>query len=118
MIFLAEVKPQLHAFELYKKLKIRFLEGQFNLTKWRTNNKQLRLLISQIEGTEIRVARSKVLGILWDDENDEFIFNFKEVLEIADNFNITKRNVLKTLPAFYDPLGFIQPILMSMKIFF
>ena len=71
------------AFELCKKVKIIFLEGQFSLTKWRTNNKQLRLLTSQIEGTEIPVARSKVLGILCDDENDEFIFNFKEVLEIA-----------------------------------
>ena len=26
--------------------------------------------------------------------------------------------MLKTLSAFYDPLGFIQPIVMSMKIFF
>ena len=83
------------AFELYKKLNIRFLEGQFNLTKWRTNDKQLRLLISQIEGTKITVA--KVLGILWDDENYEFIFNFKEVLEIANNFNITKRNEIMEL---------------------
>ena len=83
------------AFELYEKLKIKFFEVPFNLTKWRTNDKQLRLLISQIEGTEIPVTRSKVLGILWDDEND-----FKEVLEIANNFNITKRNVLRTLSAF------------------
>ena len=52
------------------------------------------------EGTEITVARSKVLGMLWDDENDEFIFNFKEVLEIANNFNITKWNVLRTPSAF------------------
>ena len=81
------------------------MEGLFNLTKWRTNDKQLRLLISQIEGTKITVA--KVLGILSDDENYEFIFNFKEVLEIANNFNITKRTVLRTLSAFYDPLGFI-----------
>ena len=83
------------AFEQYKKLNIRFLEGQFNLTKWRTNDKQLRLLISQIEGTKITVA--KVLGILWDDENYEFIFNFKEVLEIANNYNITKRNEIMEL---------------------
>ena len=88
------------AFELYEKLKIKFFEVPFNLTKWRTNDKQLRLLISQIEGTEISVARGKLLSILWDDENDEFIFNFKEVLEIANNFNITKRNVLRTLSAF------------------
>ena len=65
------------------------------MTKWTTNDNQLHLLISQIEGTVIPVARSKVLDILWDDENDEFIFGFKEMLEIADNFNITKRNVLK-----------------------
>ena len=68
---------------------------KFDLTKWTTNDNQLHLLISQIEGTVIPVARSKVLDILWDDENDEFIFGFKEMLEIADNFNITKRNVLK-----------------------
>ena len=58
------------------------------------------------------------MGVLWDSENDEFIYNFKEVLEIANNFNIKKRNVSRTLSAFYDLLGFIQPILMSMKILF
>ena len=73
--FSGRSKTTIAAFELYKKMKVRFLEGQFNLTKWRMNDKQLRLLISQIEGTEITVARSKVLGISWD--NDEFIFNFK-----------------------------------------
>ena len=35
------------------------------------------------------------MDILWDDENDEFIFNFKELLEMANNFNNTKRNVLR-----------------------
>ena len=40
------------------------------------------------------------------------------MLEIANNFNITKRNILRTLAAFYDPLGFIRSIVMSMKIFF
>ena len=40
------------------------------------------------------------------------------MLEIANNFNITKRNALRTLSAFYDPLGVIHPIVMSMKIFF
>ena len=58
------------------------------------------------------------MGILLDDENDEFIFNFKKHLKMANNFNTTKRNVLRTLSPFYDPLGFIQAIVMSMKIFF
>ena len=34
-------KTSYAAFELYKKLKIRFLEGQFNFKKWRTNDKEL-----------------------------------------------------------------------------
>ena len=102
-----------------KKIFLSSMAGiQFNLTKWITNDEELRLLTSQIEGTEIPVARSKILGILWDDENDEFIFTFKGVSEIANNFNITKQNVLRTLFAFYDPLGFIQPIVISVKIFF
>ena len=62
--FSGENKTTTEAFELYKKLKKIFLEGQFNLTKWRTNDKRLHLLISQMKGTEIPVARSKVLDIL------------------------------------------------------
>ena len=58
--FYSGSKTTTTAFELYKKLKLRFLEGQFNLAKWRTNDMQLRLLISQIKGTEVPVARSKV----------------------------------------------------------
>ena len=42
--------------------------NQFNLTKRRTNDKETSLLISQIEGTEIAVARTKILGISQDDE--------------------------------------------------
>ena len=52
--------------------------------------------MSQIEGTKTEVARSNVFDILRDNKNDEFIFNFKEVLEIENDFNITKRNVLRT----------------------
>ena len=74
--------------------------------------------MSQIEGAETAVAKSNVFGILWDNKNDKYIFNFKEVLEIENNFNITKRNVLRSLSAFYDPLGFTRLILMSMKILF
>ena len=78
--FSGESKTTTEAFELYKKLKKIFLEGQFSLTKWRTSDKQLHLLISPIKGTEIPVARSKVLDMSWGDENDAFIFNFKEML--------------------------------------
>ena len=37
------------AFELFKKLKLWFLEGYFNLRKWRTNNQKLREKIYETE---------------------------------------------------------------------
>ena len=40
-----------NTFELFK-LKIRFLEGKFNVTKWRTNHAKLRQLNSDCESTE------------------------------------------------------------------
>ena len=61
--FSGESKTTIAVFELYKKLKIRFLEGQFNLTKRRTNDEQLHVLMSQVLGTKIPVARRKVLGL-------------------------------------------------------
>ena len=66
--FSGRSKTTTAAFGPCKKQKIRFLEGQFNLRKCRVNNKELSLLISQIKGTEIAVARTTVLGILPDDE--------------------------------------------------
>ena len=40
------------------------------------------------------------------------------MLKELNNFNIKKQNVFRTLSGLYDPLRFIQPIVMSMKIFF
>ena len=57
------------AIELYKKLRVRFAEGYFNLRKWRTSDVNLRKLISETAQSDIKPE--KVLGVLWDkiDEN-------------------------------------------------
>ena len=44
------------AFELYKKLKLRFLESHFNLRKWRTNNKKLHEKINETESILEKVS--------------------------------------------------------------
>ena len=63
------------AFELFKKLKLRFLEGSFNLKKWNTNNHNLRKLICENE-KEI-TKNSKVLGILWEETMETLIYDFR-----------------------------------------
>ena len=50
------------AIELYKKLRVRFAEGYFNLRKWRTNYANLKKLISETEQNDIKPE--KILGVL------------------------------------------------------
>ena len=110
------------AFELYKKLKIRYLEGQFNLRKWRTNNPVLRKLIKNCENvssdSNFNNNAKKHLGLIWDDLCDILQFDFTEICNHAEKLTATKRNVLKILASFYDPLGLIQPIIISLKVLF
>lgn len=102
------------AFDLFKKLQLRFLEGHFWLRKWRTNNAELRKRINGV--SECKSSREKILGLLWNDDTDELIFDFTELLETAKTLAPTKRNVLKIIASFYDPLGLLQPMVSSMKI--
>ena len=52
----------------------------------------------------------KVLGLEWDIQNDEIVFQFEPFIYLAKSLTHTKRNVLKVCESFYDPLGFISPI--------
>ena len=106
------------AFELFKKLRIRFLEGHFLLRKWKTNNLELRNLINHNSlGNEDTVNKvEKVLGIPWDSDEDILVYDFKTIMKDAHKSKPTKRNLLKIISSFYDPIGLIQPILISLKI--
>ena len=66
------------ALELYKKLRVRFAEGYFNLRKRRTNVANLRKLISETVQNDIKPE--KILGVLWDEIDGTFIFDFKEIM--------------------------------------
>ena len=87
------------ALELYKKLRVRFAEGYFNLTKRRTNVANLRKLIS--ETVQNYIKPEKILGVLWDEIDDIFIFDFKEIAELSQTLSATKRNILKILAMFF-----------------
>ena len=104
--------------ELFKKLRLRFLEGHFWLRKWRTNNETLRSRIKEItqEKTYETNNEEKILGLAWNDKKDIFIYDFSNIIEMTKSMQPTKRNLLKILSSFYDPLGIIQPILISLKI--
>ena len=104
------------AIELYKKLRVRFAEGYFNLRKWRTNDANLRKLISETAQNDVKPQ--KILGVLWDEIDDPFIFDFKEIVELSETLLVTKRNILKILAMLFDPIGILQPLVINLKILF
>ena len=60
----------------------------------------------------------KVLGIKWDITSEEFIFNFKKIINTANSLDCTKRNVLKITIMFYDPIGLLCPTALQLKLIF
>ena len=105
------------ALELFKKLRIRFLEGHFLLRKWKTNNLELQNPITHNNsGNEDTVNKAeKVLGIPWDSDKDILVYDFKAIMKDAHKLKPTKRNLLKIVSSFYDLIVLIQPILISLK---
>ena len=76
---------------LFKKLKLRFIDSAFNLSKWRTNESNLRKIIGDENPS------SKILGIVWNERDDTLSFNFQEICDLAQQLKPTKRNILKIL---------------------
>ena len=107
-------------------------EAGFNLRKWFSNSEELMSLINLKENTasvgksdkvlnEEQFERKdlrKVLGLLWDGESDDLVYNFENIAEEALNLQLTKRNVLRVGARFYDPLGLISPVVVVTKILF
>ena len=80
-------------YELYKKFKIRFMEANFNVRKWRTNDKELRNLIPEEDVLE--EEDTKVLGVKWNQAEDTLELGVNEIFAKADGIKPTKRNILK-----------------------
>ena len=114
------------AYHTYKTAKQIMSEGRFNLRKWRTNSKTLLKRINEAEklpfddtqlDKDLR-ENVKVLGLCWNTNSDEFTFDFKELIKFANSMTLTKRNVLRFGERFYDPLGFLSPFTVRVKMLF
>ncbi|XP_076301460.1 uncharacterized protein LOC143219342 [Lasioglossum baleicum] len=93
-------------------------EGGFTLRKWASNDSSL---LADIDPTDHGLAVNKplspdenlkVLGITWNLETDSFRF---EVI-ITPAIPKTKREILSTIARFYDPLGWVAPVVIVAKI--
>ncbi|XP_037823160.1 uncharacterized protein LOC119611586, partial [Lucilia sericata] len=92
----------------------------FNLRKWSTNSRELLDKIDPQDracSSELIIDQSetvKTLALLWNTSTDCFQYSvcFGEITGI-----ITKRRVLSDISRIYDPIGWLSPVLIKMKIF-
>ena len=60
----------------------------------------------------------KVLGITWSKENDTFVFDFKNLVTLAEELKPTKRNTLRISAMLYEQIGLISPIILQFRLIF
>ena len=128
------------AHEIYAKSKAFLLKGGFNLHKWRTSDETLQNLIDEtevakterekkVESEELSYAQAtvgdtsqlkpnecKVLGIKWNTADDNLRLTFERLVSLSKGLAPTKRNLLKLAASLFDPLGFISPVAVRLKI--
>lgn len=103
-----------------KELKSLLSLGGFNLTKWTSNSKKLLEKFPLEERSnavqdlcldESSILTEKALGIRWhvNDDNLQFTSKIKER-------PYTRRGILAVVASVYDPLGFLSPFVLPVKI--
>ena len=99
-------------------MEVTLLKAGFELTKWISNNndviaslpeEQRGLANKSLPGS--KNASKRVLGVLWDIEDDEFRF----IVDIPEK-PLTKRGILSMMHSLYDLLGFVAPVLIEAKL--
>ncbi|XP_017470269.1 PREDICTED: uncharacterized protein LOC108361969 isoform X1 [Rhagoletis zephyria] len=91
--------------------------GGFPLRKFATNDNSIISDIPQADREEIvqlgDVDYIKTLGLKWSPSSDNFVFSYTES---SSSSKTTKRAILSQIASFFDPLGLLNPIIVSCKI--
>ena len=128
------------AYLLYKESKSLLKAGGFNLRKFITNSSQLQDRINRDEGVlhasktpeleetyssstlgatqSLCSGEQKILGIRWNVSADHFVIDVSNIACLARELEPTKRHIVSVVGRFYDPLGFMSPVVIQFKILF
>jgi hypothetical protein len=105
-----------------------FKEAQLNMRSWATNDETTRQFLTE-KGLSNKVVgilsptldgQQKVLGISWDTESDTFKFNPSTIVTAVEDLSefITKRKILSISARVFDPIGFLSPTVLLLKIIY
>ncbi|UYV80658.1 hypothetical protein LAZ67_19001272 [Cordylochernes scorpioides] len=101
--------------ELIDQLKDLMKKGGFHLRKWNSNCHEMVSHVEEMnEEKKINLEKgaiSKILGIVWDHVQDTFRVNITLPEEV-----VTKRDLLSNIARIFDPIGFLSPTTVALKI--
>ena len=100
-----------NATQYYEQAKEVFGQASMNLREWATNDPALLSAIPDHDRCSSKVV--KVLGMSWDTQHDTLS---TAPTSASSHAALTKRDVLRTLSQFYDPMGLFSPVTMRAKI--
>ena len=108
---------------LYVQAKDVLHRGGLNLRKFVTNSPQLQQRINQAEDAlgsthKADPEEHKILGVCWEPVTDHLTFDTGNIAHLASTLEPTKRNFISIIGRFYDPLGFLAPVIIRFKMFF
>ena len=132
--------------EIYHKSKKIMASRGFNLRKWNLNSQTLlksielarvrknkggwlTMLLQKMRSHTLNIQSHKeilkqrktvvkVLGMNWETAEDNVFFNFTDLCEYGMSLPVAKRSVLKLSAMAFDPMGFLTPCTVEMKILF
>ena len=105
-------------------------QARFKLRKWKTSDAEVMRHINKCEGNEtdglteemvnVNKDKSKVLGIIWDEEKDCLEIEMDKMANECSSRSqsVTKRSILSSLAKLFDPLGIVSPVALIAKLLF
>ena len=105
------------AYKFFMNCKSKLAEASFNLRKFQSNSRSLELLVDDPDTVNHQSDKTKVLGVLWDKNADNIVFNFDDLLS-STKLVPTKRELLRFIASIFDPLGLINHFVFRLKLLF
>ena len=94
-------------------------KANFHVRKWISNRREILKDIQERDrASEINLEKNelpvtKTLGVSWTVTNDQFLFHYTPPFQ---EFQYTKRNVLRSTATIFDPMGFLAPFVVRAKL--
>lgn len=113
---LAGRNSEQEAIEIYHELTTMLRRGGFELAKWSTNSAIVNREINGMESVDVDIDKEQtnaVLGLKWNSTIDSFQFKIKNPPKETEP---TKRSILADIARLYDPIGYLSPAIIKMKI--